>query len=212
MDAGLSNLATLKARLLPSSLTGGTTQDNRILQIGRGVAGAFASFCNRDGWLRATGLTTEFTADRGHWIVPRLPLETVTAVDQKDSEADGFVTLGAVNDVVETIDKKSGLVHFGSMLGDAESFVRITYTGGYWWDTTEDSTGVMPSGATALPYDLQEAWLLQCQRTWDTLDKQGANVVSQGGSVSLLGLSLAGLNIPEEIQRMIYRYRRFCVT
>jgi hypothetical protein len=212
MDLGLSNLINLKNRLLPSDFVGGSTYDTLITQLGRGIAYSFEEFCNRK-WHRHVGHEDIFTADRTCWIASRFPLETITAVDVKTDEASGWISAGSVNGAIESFNPQTGVIHFPSLLGDPTTFVRITYTGGYWYDTTEDNTGSLPSGATRLPYSIEEAYYLQAMKVWETIDKQGANTgKSGGGNAGLLGLSLAGLDLVPVVRQTLISFRRMAIV
>jgi hypothetical protein len=60
-----------------------------------------------------------------------------------------------------TPDLRSGLVQFAAPPGGGTDRLVITYTGGFWLDPLDGSE--MPSGATALPDDLLEAWVSEVQ-------------------------------------------------
>lgn len=212
MDLILSNLIKLKNRLLPSDYIGGTTYDTLLQQVGRGVASSFEEFCNRK-FGRVVGATDIFTADRACWITSRFPIEAITAVDIKTDEAGGWQTAGDVNSAIETYNPQSGVVHFPSLLGEPTALIRVTYTGGYWIDTTEDNTGSQPAGSTLLPYYIEEAYYLQAMKVWETIDKQGANTgKSGGGTGSLLGLSLAGMDLVPIVRQMLRPARRMAIV
>lgn len=211
-DLGLSNLAKLKARLLPASLSALTTYDTKVTQVGRGVARLLEKFCNRS-FGRVVGETETFSADRAHWIVNRYPIESISAVAQQDDLTTGYVSLGAVNSVLANWDAKNGIVHFGSIMGTHLSQVRLTYTGGYFYDTAEDGATALPSGATLLPYDVEEAYYLQCLAVWQVMDKLGVNLASAGGGEGgLLGLSLPGLDLIPEVKTMLAGHIRYQIT
>jgi hypothetical protein len=212
MDLGLSNLIKLKTRLLPQEFVSGTTYDSLVTQVGRGIAYSFEEFCNRR-WHRHVGHQDIFSADKVCWIASRFPVETITAIDVKTDEASGWVSAGDVSGAIETFNPTTGVIHFPSLLGDASTLIRITYTGGYWFDTTEDNSGSLPSGATLLPYYIEEAYYLQAMKVWETIDKQGANTgKSGGGDAGLLGLSLAGLDLIPAVQKMLRPARRMAIV
>lgn len=164
MDLGLGNLIELKRQLLAASLVSGTDYDSKITAIGQGVAAAFDCYCNRK-FERVANDTVIFSADRTHYFLPRFPVESVSAVAIKDDEAGGFVAQ-TVNDVILVRDDACGQIQFGTVLGVEMSKVKVTYTGGYWFDSTEDGTGVQPAGATVLPQDVKLAWFIQCREIW----------------------------------------------
>lgn len=184
MNAGLSNLATLKAFLLPASLRSGTDDDATITAVGLGVAGLIEGYCGR-AFQRTVGAADVFAADRAQFLLSRFPVESVSKFELKSTEAAGFVeqTLATYP---RAIDLANGIVTLSGDAGDYFEQLRITYTGGYWWDTSEDSSGSLPSGATALPKALQLAWLMQCQHVWSALDKVGAALAEAPGKATAL--------------------------
>ena len=208
MDLGLGNLAELKARLLPASYTQ-TGFDTVIAQIGRGVASMFDGYCNRS-FGRVAGEKDYFTGDRFTWIVNRFPLEVVTTLEVRDSLDAGWVVQSGL---IINQQESAGLIQFGAALGNHYSQVRLTYTGGYWYDTTEDNTGTLPTGATQLPNDIKEAWFLACENVWLLRDKLGAKLVGGGsGASNLLGLSLPGLDFPPLVKAILDGYMRYQIT
>lgn len=209
MNLGLGNLLELKEQLLAVGLVASSEFDTRIAAIGKGVAGQFERYCNRR-FERVAGAVDEFSADRRVWVVNRYPIETVTSIAQKDDEATGFVAMD--DDLILIRDDKAGLVKFGGMLGSHLSQVRITYTGGYWFDTTEDGTGVMPAGATALPDDLKLAWYLQCQEVWMKGDRLGQNISGDKTNTFVSQLLMALDWVPAVKQMLNAGYVRNQIT
>ena len=183
-NLGLGNLITLKRQLLAASLQSKLDYDAVITAIGQGVAAQFEGFCNRK-FERIVGDKHVVGADRDHVYLPRYPLEAVTAVEKRVSAAESWITL---TDAVQTWNEKSGLVYLGAVQGHWASHLRITFTGGYWYDTSEDEDGSLPAGATALPADLRHAWYLQCRHAWDSIDKLGSGVKSKPGEMSNLSV------------------------
>lgn len=183
MNAGLSNLYTLKTHLLGGSMVVDTQFDTVITAIGLGMAAHIENLCQRK-LARAVGTTEVLPADYSHFPLQRFPLESVSSIELKLTEADGWETL-TLNDVVSTIDLTAGIV-FMAANADAGPFdaqLRFTYTGGYWWETKEPTDSgyptTQPTGSTALPDDLRAAWLLQCQEVWNKRDKIGLGLVDK---------------------------------
>lgn len=212
MDLGLGNLSGLKRHLLAESLRNSTAFDETIKAIGKGVAAQFDKFCNRK-LARAVGDTFVFYADRSEVVLPRYPIEAVTAIAQKDSEADGFVALDLTT--VESVAHDKGMVRFGARLGTYMSQVRLTYTGGYFIETEEENaTGwpsTVPEGATALPEDIRLAWLQQCARVWEIRDKLGSSVAKAGGDATFVAQTLGELKVIEQAREILNAYRRFAL-
>jgi hypothetical protein len=155
-----------------------------ILALGLGMAALIEHHCNRK-FLRAVGDTEIFTADAVHFSLPRFPVESVTKIELKQSEAEGWLEQ-TVNEFVRTINLKSGFVYLpeGSDPGDYATQIRFTYTGGYFWEQLENNDvgypTAQPAGSTALPHDVRLAWLLQCQDVWQRRDNLGTDLARSG--------------------------------
>jgi hypothetical protein len=147
------------------------------------------------------------TADRDHAYVPRYPMAAFTSIELK---ADITVGWEMQTGLVLNNNEASGLVYWGAGISFQWAQMRITYTGGYWWDTTENNTGVMPAGATPLPDNLKLAWLLQCELTWRVRDKLGLSIAgeekSQRGSKPQ---ELLDLDISPSVKSMLESFRRY---
>ncbi|MDB6108333.1 MAG: hypothetical protein JWR69_83 [Pedosphaera sp.] len=210
MNVGFSNLDTLKKHLLAGSLANETKFNTVITALGHGMAAMVASYCNRS-FLRTVGAVEILPADRANFLLSRFPLEALTSVELKLSEADGFVVQPAT--FYQTIDLKNGMVILpdGADAGPYYAQVRFTYTGGYWWETLEpdDVAGgypsAMPAGATALPHDVIQAWLLQCQHVWDARDKLGMNLADKPGEQA----KLAEVKLIPLVETMLTPYTRY---
>ncbi|MFZ4774627.1 MAG: hypothetical protein ACOYM3_04645 [Terrimicrobiaceae bacterium] len=163
MNAGFSNLKTLKRELLLAADAAKTENDASLAALGLGVAAMFDSFCNRK-FRRDAAAVDQFSANRGFWPARWYPIESVTSVEARTDYLAGFVVESGqpVN-----VNEQSGLIYFGSFLGLMSDTVRITYAGGYWWDESETTATTIPTGATALPEDLRAAWIMQCRWFWE---------------------------------------------
>lgn len=203
MNAGLGTLADLKSRLLPPSMQQHTTHDNALLSIGRGVAASFNRFCNRT-FPRAEATTCVFSADRDHFFLPRFPVESVSKIEQRDDYASSWVSL-ALAGVLTEFKEETGLIGFWAPLGPAGSFIRVTYTGGFWVDDTEGGSGTLPTGATALPDDVREAWFLQCERVWGARDNLGQRLASKDAPAPIQELQ-------PEVRRLLTGFIRYQMT
>lgn len=217
MNAGFSNLATLKAQLLAPTLLADTTFDAVVTRLGLGVAAAIENFCNRK-FARVAGATDIFPADRIHFQLNRYPIESISKIELKLTEAGGFVSQ-TVNSFVQTIDLANGMVYLpdGPDPGPYHAQLRFTYTGGYWWDTADTGDTeppvdpeTIPSGAAALPADLLHAWLLQCELVWKVRDNLGTNLIDDAAKAVTSGLS--ELKFAPEVLRSISDYQRMCLT
>lgn len=211
MNSGFSPLSTLKAHLLAEAQRQFTDYDAALTAIGTGVAAAFEKFCNRK-FQRTEDDTVTFTAAREVFILPRYPVEEVSAIALQVQYSDGFVAQ-SISQILN-VHLASGVVRFGGTLGSDLDLVQLTYTGGYWWSTTEeaDGTEALPDGATALPADLFEAWLLQCKKVWQVNDPLQTGIATGGANVQLVGLSLAGLELLPLVKQMITPHIRYQLT
>lgn len=207
MNAGLSNLATLKGWLLAASLVDATDYDAQILAIGQGVALALEKYCNRK-FGRAVGATFECTADRTHVVLDRYPVEALTTIEQRDTLAGGWSPL-VINDVVENRADDRGLVYFNAPQGIYLSRLRFTYTGGFFFEQLEPADvgypTATPAGATALPADLLLAWKLQCEHVWTQRDKLGLQLAKEQSTPAALA-AIELLPVVKEHLRPFVRY------
>ena len=193
MNAGFSSLTKLKAQLLASSLRAATQYDDLILSIGRGVAKQFEHECNRK-FERQVGATDIFQGDRASFILSRYPIERITAIDLQKDVDDGWQSQDLT--LIQSYNSQSGVVYLADNddAGPYWSQVRFTYTGGYWWDTSEDDSGVQPDGSALLHDDMILAWHIQCRHIWNLTDKLGIAITdkpqSQDGEkkIEMLGI------------------------
>lgn len=151
------HLNRLKARLLPQETVAATRYDDRLTAIAEGVAVAFDAFCGRT-LLRATAVVETFVAGSGVYFLSRYPVESVSDVTLvSDDGSERTLSPSFVN-------KRSGIVHFSEPEGSPSDSVEITYTGGYFVDLSANGDTALPTGATAMPADLMDAWVLQCDQ------------------------------------------------
>ena len=208
MNAGFSSLTALKAQLLAEALRQDTSYDTQITALGLGVAGAMEKFCNRK-FYRTANDTVIFTADRESFTVPRYPLESIASIHLKTTDAEGWVQQSST--LIITSSATSGVVRFGANLGGETDLIKLTYTGGYYWDITEDDSGSQPSGSTALPGDILFAWILQCKKVWEVMDPVGMKIVPSKNAPQLVGLSLAGLELVPQVKDMLNGHIRYAL-
>jgi len=209
MDLGLGNLSILKKFILPGSLASTASQiapDSTFIALGLGASAAIEGICNRN-FGRKVGDIFLTDADRFNVILPRYPIETISAVDIKASDADGWLSQ-QISSVIVRRDLNSGSLWFPYIQGVHWGTIRITYTGGYWYETLEPSDSgypsTQPSGSTALPNDLQMAWLLWCSEIWNRRDKLGLGLANTPDQV----VQIDKLTMPDPLDGMIRRYAR----
>ncbi len=206
MNIGLGNLTELKGQLLAASLRADTNYDAVISGIGLGVANYFDQYCNRT-FGRTAGQVDTFSGDRRHWYLNCFPVESISALAKKDDESDGFVSYALPPDpssLIQAMQMDQGYIMFIALQGYYWSRIQVTYTGGFWFDTTEDGSGVMPAGATPLPAAVKSAWYLQCQHVWKRWDKLGAQIAQNPEGQSALG-ALGLIPMVEELLRPFKR-------
>lgn len=208
MNAGLSNLASLKQFILPGSLAAASTQitpDAVILAIGLMVAGMFDNECNRK-LAYAAGDTDEFSGDRDHWYLSRYPLVAITSVQMRYFTADSWTD---ITGQPLTVSNPTGLLHFGYTLGTQPLRVQVTYSGGYWFETLEPTDAgypsTQPSGSQALPGALQGAFYVQCSEVWNKRDKLGLGISTAPDQFIAVGK----LDLSPIVKRALQPYRRF---
>ena len=160
----LDTLSNLKAFCLPLSLQAKDGYDGLLTAIGAGVASRFESFCNRK-FGRVSGDTYETNGDRQIIVLPRYPLESVAQVEFRYRHGDDWTV---ESDAIASVDEESGLVTLCYALGDYQSRIRITYTGGYWYDAVGGQS--QPVGSAALPEHILLHWKAQCKHLFDSLD------------------------------------------
>ena len=143
----LTQLTTIKDRL---SITV-TTYDNLLTNSIKAISARFDNLTNRT-LARTVGTTQEFPADKTELILSCFPLEAVTKLEMKSTEAEGWAEQTGIDYLI----RNACIVSLSSRLGTWRDQCRITYTGGYVLPgTTPDP------GQTALPDDLEQAAIEQ---------------------------------------------------
>jgi hypothetical protein len=206
MNVGLGNLTELKTQLLAKALRASADFDAVITGVGKGVAGRFQKFCNRQ-FERAVDTTFTCSADRDHVYLDRYPIEAISAVHLRTDAQTGWEEQ---TNFILNQDERLGKVFWGYQAAPHYGQLRFTFTGGYWFDTTEDATGVMPEGATPLPDELKLAWYLQCRAIWQALDKLGTKITEVGdtGTTTIV----AETKLSPEVQAILMAHRRLQLT
>jgi hypothetical protein len=228
MNAGFSNLDWLKKQLLANTLASDKSFDAALLAIGKGAAAAMARWCNREFPYRQ-GIQEIFTADRSFWFTNRPVVSVFSAVELRYFRADAWTDISGQP---LSTDESKGYINFGYTLGRNPMQVRLTYNGGYYFNTLEpDDASYIDPGQPAwwqaapadilqnaagidpcqfrLPDDLLLAWLLQCRKVWEAIDKTGEHVLSVGSNTRNPSESLAGLDLIPQVQGMLQPYKRF---
>lgn len=208
MNLGLGNLTELKAQLLAKGLRASADFDAPITAIGVGVAGRFEKYCNRK-FPRAVNAQFVCSADRDHVYLDRAPIEELVSVELKTDQAVGWELQ---SNLVANLNELDGFAFFGFQPGPHYGLLRFTFTGGFWFDESEDASGVMPVGAAALPADLKLAWFLQCRAVWNALDKLGTKITEVGEGTGTISTIIGELKLVAEAEATLLNYRRLQLT
>ena len=204
-NLGLGNLATVKAFL--NVATALTDYDTIIATVAKGAAGQVNKHCNRL-FDRAVGTTEDFPGDYASVIVSRYPIETLTSVALQSAPEDAFEV---IDDTFRTV-AASGIVDLGEPQGSADNRIRVTYTGGYFFETKDTGdTGYptsVPSGSTALPDDVLLAWLLQVEHIWSQRDNLGLSITNKPGARS----KVESLKLCDQAEELLRPYIRHVIV
>ena len=145
----LTQLATVKDRLSIAPAT--TTYDALLTSAIKAVSNRFDNLTNRT-LARTVSATQEFPADKTELILSCFPLEAVTKLEIKSTEAEGWLEQTDIDYLI----RNACVVSLGSRLGTWRDQGRITYTGGYVLPGTTPG-----AGQTAMPDDLEQAAIEQ---------------------------------------------------
>lgn len=204
-DLYLGTLGQLKRFILNAGVVAETTYDEALTVLGRGVARSFDRYCHRQ-FVRAVSTTEDFRAGTDALLLSRYPVESVASVASKEAGESSFTTQSGV---VDTLNETSGILMLLAEVGTERGLLRVTYTGGYWVDTSDDDSGTLPTGATALPKDVQMGWLLQCQQVWQSRDALGIKFAEGEGGGGLLNTRLGILSLVPEVKQILEPYQRW---
>lgn len=181
-----TELEVLKANVLPGELSSRSDWDTQITAIALGVAESFDKHCNRT-LARDTAKIDYFTADRDHANLTCYPVESITEVAEKTSY-DGSYT--AVSNSILFLDEAAGLVHFSGNFGTRSTRLRVTYSGGFWVDTSVAQDGSLPAGSVELPSDILGAFYQQVSHELTIRDVLGVASATQQANSHLQTLEL----------------------
>jgi hypothetical protein len=203
-DCGLGVLAVLKAHVLAAALQERTEYDAALSVIGRGVAAAFDRHCGRT-FKRAANAIEDFRGGRDVLHLSRYPVESVAGIGLQEIGDANFTEQG---DVIENLLRFSGVLWLTCQLGTERAVIRVTSTGGYWYDDSADQTGTLPANATALPADLRLAWLLQCEQVWAQRDNLGVGLTDKPGARA----KLEAVELLPAVKEMLQPYVRMALA
>ena len=234
MNCGLGNLDSIKKAVLAPSLADSTQYDQVLAGIGRGVAGLFDVYCNRS-FAYAENYTEQFMGNRAYWYVKKYPFVSFAAVELRYFATDNWNDISSQPLIIQP---ESGMFNFGYTLGPAPLQVRVTYTGGYWFQTLEpddanyqvcdvqtdagypaalpqaiqNSPGLSPPGIESykflLPSEIRQAWLLECQNWWAARDKLGLGTAAEPQAQS----AIYKLDLSPMVKRILDQHKRYAMT
>jgi len=223
VNAGFSNLTSLKAYLLAAKLRATTDYDYPIQNIGLGVATTFERVCNRE-FAYAQNILEVFQGDRPFWYARRAPVSIFSKVELRFFRADNWTDISG--QPVGT-DEEKGMIHFGYTLGKQPMQARLTYNGGFFWEQLEPTDAGYPTAVPddiannsagldpnkfMLPADLLSAWQIQCEITWKMRDKLGLGIV--GGEPRGRGplYAINDLDLAPVVKTILGKYVRYQLT
>lgn len=174
------------------------------MALGLGVADAIDSYLDRKlGWLEDE--VTECDGSRVVVSVPRYPVAVFSSVELQTTPGAVWEDLsGSVMRYVQG----AGLISFRHPPANEFGTIRVTSTGGFWWDESEEADGTLPEGATPLPPALFTAWAMQVQAHCNALDLFGAQSGKDTLGASSNLLTNADAFIPA-VEATLKRFRRF---
>ena len=203
-------MTELKGQLLAASLRSDTNYDAVITGIGLGVANLFDQLLQPDV-LPDCQETGGLFGGPAALVSRRYPVEVITGNEKKDDETDGFVASPLPPDgssLIQQTQLDQGYIMFIAVQGYYFSRIRITYTGGFWFDTTEDNSGVLPNAATLLPAAVKAAWYVQCQEVWNRLDRLGAQIAQNPEKQT----ALDKLELAPFVKQLLGPFKRMQIT
>ena len=190
----LTQLTTLKTRL---TLTV-TDYDTLLTSAIKAVSARFDQECNRV-LARTENATHEFSADATELRPECFPLESISKLELKANETDGWTE----QTDVELLIRRQCVISLASPLGTNRQQARLTYTGGYVLPGTSPA-----AGQTALPDDLEQAAVEQSAWWFQHRDKLGLiRTWPHDGTFE----AYAQLDLLLEVRAVLRKYERWMV-
>jgi hypothetical protein len=189
----LTQLATIKARL---RLEIADTDDDILLSnFLAHASGRFEKECNRR-FERMVDCKEEFGGNERELRPSRCPVESVTSLELKTTETEGWV----LQSVADYLIRRGCVISLSGALGSERSQVRLTYTGGYVPPGTE-----VGEGQTALPAELEQACVEQVVYWFQRKDQLGlTSITGEGGSIQ----NFSSLDLLPHVKAVLKRYER----
>jgi len=190
----LTQLTTLKARLAITV----TDYDTLLTNAIKAVSARFDVECNR-ALARTVNVTHEFSADATEVRPPCFPIESISKLELKSNETDGW----SEQTNVELLIRRQCVISLAAALGTFRQQGRVTYTGGYVLPGTSPG-----AGQTALPDDLEQAAVEQAAYWFQHRDKLGlVRIWPHDGTYE----AYAQLDLLLEVRAVLRKHERWVV-
>jgi len=198
----LTSLTILKSHLLPPALRSRTDFDTQLTLLGCGVLAGMEGFLNRK-LVRLEDAVEKVNARCTVVSLSRFPIEAVPVIQLTTAGPTG--TTSTITDYAR-VNLDAGLVHFFIPPGAQHDTLTLTYTGGFWIDTSAEQDGELPAGATALEPDILTAWLLQMKAVTQAMNLFNT---AAAGSKDNAPTDAASLDLSPLVKDLLNDYRRF---
>ncbi|MEN6642679.1 MAG: hypothetical protein ABFE08_09550 [Armatimonadia bacterium] len=202
-------MEALKQHLLEQELMSDSRFDATIAAIGSAVGGLLDELCNRRLAYDAAAVEQR-PADRDFLALPHYPVVAVSKVELK---YEGGLEWAVLENEPVMLNEQSGLIHFSGVLGGRRDLVRVSYSGGYWFETLDPNEdgypSAKPAGATELPGALRGAFLVQCEQVWQTHDRLGTGNVGADAAGQFLNTKLSTLELVPLVKSTVQRFVRY---
>lgn len=195
--------------------------DDAVIRCVNRASKRIASFCGRD--LHYSSGIVEYVAGYAttDLMVSRLPIASVASIafDGANIDANDYDLRDGASGVIYrrtgwiwTATLNPGVTQYPAP-GTEEKLYAVTYAGGFW-TPAQGPTSALPTGATLLPDDIEQAALELAAQTYRRRNGSGADVASE----SLMGYSVTYRDgvaadgawtggMPAEIAAMLAPYR-----
>ncbi|HSU56491.1 MAG TPA: head-tail connector protein [Candidatus Dormibacteraeota bacterium] len=203
----LTTLDSLKLRLAIADTD--VTSDDLLTSVIEAVSARFENETNRT-LARAENATFELEADQCEISPPCYPIESVSKLETKVSEAAGWVEQTGIDYLI----RQSCLVSLTEPLNNGQTgsvqlstinpaLARITYSGGYVLPGTDPEPGQTP-----LPADLEHACIEQCAAWFLHRDKVGLEINWPKGGIYQRFVQLPLL---PSVSAILKKYQRWSI-
>lgn len=173
--------------------------DADISNIGLAVAAHFDRYTGRE-LVRAVDESFVCSAGVPSLVVSRYPIEEVTRADLLS----GGTTTDITGSILNTLEK-AGVIDFGGTIGSVHDKLVIGITGGFWCDDDDEK----PTGATALPAEILNAWVQQCRAVCEAENIFRAKGAERPDKKTAGPVSLENLTLLPGVKSILQLHMRF---